>query len=324
MRKTAKTVLFGLAAAVAGAIALGAGAAGAADVVIRFQPLDLSPVPDSSSRCSGSYRDLIAPECAGGRLSSDHAKFVSDIYDGVYGVTTCAAQDSSVIEGTDLAGVIQDFGDSRTVVEAYTSILKCLEREQNHRYDAKLPTKYAWPSRQPWCNPGDKDITKFSLDDLEGKKIRIYPTTLGASVEMAVKGLLPADGTPGREISFDERRLDEAYEARRHIESKRQMSREEWLKYLKAINEVMRLELDVSAWTTYFGMTYCMGAVPACIEQESAVGYAGVDTRVTGTEDEPCPRPIPGTGKTAVFDDHELLFKAGALQENSNRLWNGY
>ena len=64
--------------------------------------------------------------------------------------------------------------------KAYTPIL---EREFAEKYDAKLLMMYAWPSQQLWCNLGDKSITQFSLNDLEGKKIRVYSTTLGDFVE---------------------------------------------------------------------------------------------------------------------------------------------
>lgn len=101
-------------------------------------------------------------------------------YDAVHGVTTYVSQDSPAIEGADLAGTIQDINDYRKAVEAYAPVI---EREFAEKYDAKLLMLYAWPSQQLWCNLGDKSITEFSLDDLEGKKIRTYSTTLGDFIE---------------------------------------------------------------------------------------------------------------------------------------------
>ena len=102
------------------------------------------------------------------------------VFDAVHGVTTYVAQDSPMIEGADLAGVIQDLGNYRKANEAYRAIL---EREFEQKYGAKLLMIYAWPSQQLWCNLGDKSITEFSLDQLEGKKIRTYSTTLGDFIE---------------------------------------------------------------------------------------------------------------------------------------------
>ncbi|MBM85458.1 MAG: transporter [Rhodospirillaceae bacterium] len=102
------------------------------------------------------------------------------VFDAVHGVTTYVAQDSPMIEGADLAGVIQDLGNYRKANEAYRSIL---EREFAEKYDAKLLMIYAWPSQQLFCNLGDKSIKKYSLDKLKGKKIRTYSTTLGDFIE---------------------------------------------------------------------------------------------------------------------------------------------
>lgn len=102
------------------------------------------------------------------------------VYDAVHGVTTYVAQDSPAIEGADLAGVIQDIDLYRKANEAYRPIL---EREFEQKYGAKLLMIYAWPSQQLWCNLGDKSIKSFSFDQLKGKKIRTYSTTLGDFIE---------------------------------------------------------------------------------------------------------------------------------------------
>ena len=78
------------------------------------------------------------PKLSGGKLSAN-AKSLTELglsgfeimrllklgdYDAVHGVTTYVAQDSPVIEGVDLAGVIQDLGTYRKANEAYRSILE--------------------------------------------------------------------------------------------------------------------------------------------------------------------------------------------------------
>ena len=102
------------------------------------------------------------------------------VFDAVHGVTSYIAQDSPAIEGADLAGVIQDLPTFHKANEAYRDILA---REFEQKYGAKLLMLYAWPSQQLWCNLGDKSIKTYGLDQLKGKKIRTYSTTLGDFIE---------------------------------------------------------------------------------------------------------------------------------------------
>jgi len=183
------------AAAVAGALALGAGAAGAADYGKReFTVVGTWGFLDHWKERESRFWQDVLPEASGGALTAN-AKPQTElglsgfeimrllklgVYDAVHGVTTYVAQDSPAIEGADLAGAIQDLGEFRKAVYAYAPIL---EREFAEKYDAKLLMLYAWPSQQLWCNLGDKGIDRFSLDDLQGKKIRTYSTTLGDFIE---------------------------------------------------------------------------------------------------------------------------------------------
>ncbi len=183
------------AAAVAGAIALGAGVAGAADYGKKeFTVVGTWGFLDHWKERESKFWQKTLPEATGGALTAN-AKPNTELglsgfelmrllklgtYDAAHVVTTYISQDSPALEGADLAGTIQDLGEYRRAVEAYTPIL---EREFADKYDAKLLMMYAWPSQQLWCNLGDKSITEFSLDDLEGKKIRTYSTTLGDFVE---------------------------------------------------------------------------------------------------------------------------------------------
>ena len=142
----------------------------------------------------GPFWNERVPELSGGKLTAN-AKSQTElglsgfeimrllklgVFDAVHGVTTYVAQDSPMIEGADLAGVIQDLSTYRRANEAYRSILS---REFEEVYGAKLLMLYAWPSQQLWCNLGDKSIKEYGLDQLKGKKIRTYSTTLGDFIE---------------------------------------------------------------------------------------------------------------------------------------------
>jgi len=98
------------------------------------------------------------------------------MFDAAHAVTTYVAQEIPELEGADLSGVIQDLPTYRKANQAYRNILA---REIKEKFNAKLLVVYAWPSQQLWCNLGDKSIKTFGLDQLKGKKIRTYSTTLG-------------------------------------------------------------------------------------------------------------------------------------------------
>ncbi|MCY4230379.1 MAG: transporter, partial [Alphaproteobacteria bacterium] len=192
MLQLVKTVV---AAAVAGAVVLGAGAGGAADYGKKeFTVVGTWGFLDHWKERESKFWQEVIPEASGGALTAN-AKPQTELglsgfeimrllklgtYDAVHGVTTYVAQDSPAIEGADLAGTIQDLATFRKAVQAYAPVI---EREFAEKYDAKLLMLYAWPSQQLWCNLGDKSITQFSLEDLQGKKIRTYSTTLGDFIE---------------------------------------------------------------------------------------------------------------------------------------------
>ncbi len=192
MLQLVKTVV---ATAVAGAVMLGAGAGGAADYGKKeFTVVGTWGFLDHWKERESKFWQEVIPEASGGALTAN-AKPQTELglsgfeimrllklgtYDAVHGVTTYVAQDSPAIEGADLAGTIQDLATFRKAVQAYAPVI---EREFAEKYDAKLLMLYAWPSQQLWCNLGDKSITQFSLEDLQGKKIRTYSTTLGDFIE---------------------------------------------------------------------------------------------------------------------------------------------
>lgn len=83
--------------------------------------------------------------------------------------------DAAEFEGCDLAGLTADLDASRKACNAYKETLSTImERDWNSKLLA-----FGWnPPQGIWCS---KKIT--SLDDLKGKKVRVYNTTLTDFVE---------------------------------------------------------------------------------------------------------------------------------------------
>jgi TRAP-type C4-dicarboxylate transport system substrate-binding protein len=132
------------------------------------------------------------PKASGGKLTANAKPYTElglsgfevvrllklGAYDAAHAVTTYAAQDAPELEGVDLAGVFQDFPTYRKAINAYRPVI---EKVLASKYNAKLLMMYSFPSQQLWCNlkPG----SGASLNDLKGKKIRTYSTTLGDFIE---------------------------------------------------------------------------------------------------------------------------------------------
>ena len=134
------------------------------------------------------------PQASGGKLTANAKPYTElglkgyevmsglkkGAYDAVHALTSYSAKASPELEGIDLAGVIQDYDTYREAVNAYRPIIA---REIAEKYNAKLINIYTFPSQQLWCNLKDRSITKVSLKDLAGKKIRTYSRTLGDFIE---------------------------------------------------------------------------------------------------------------------------------------------
>ena len=183
-----------MAGALAVAVSLLAGSATAEIEKREFKVVGTWGFLDHWKEREGPFWKERLPKLSGGRLTAN-AKSQTEVglsgfeimkllrlgvYDAVHGVTTYVAQDSPAIEGADLAGTIQNIDTYRKALESYEPIIA---REFEEKYKAKLLMLYAWPSQQLWCNLGDKSITSLSLDQLKGKKIRTYSTTLGDFIE---------------------------------------------------------------------------------------------------------------------------------------------
>ena len=97
------------------------------------------------------------------------------VFDFAFGLPGYVAAENAIFEGSDLSSLIQDFDTSRQVQEAY---FETMETAFAEIYNAKLLMLYPFPSQILYCN---SEIN--GIGDLNGKKIRVYSTTLGDFVE---------------------------------------------------------------------------------------------------------------------------------------------
>lgn len=97
------------------------------------------------------------------------------VFDFAFGLPGYVAAENAIFEGADLSSLTQDIDTQRNVSDAY---FPTLEKAFADIYDAKLLMLYPFPSQTLWCNAEVNGIA-----DLEGKKIRVYSTTLGDFVE---------------------------------------------------------------------------------------------------------------------------------------------
>lgn len=99
------------------------------------------------------------------------------VFDFAFGLPGYVAAENAVFEGADLSSLVQDIETERKVAEAY---FPTMEKNFEEIYNAKLLMLYPFPSQTLWCN-----AEVNSIEDLKGKKIRVYATTLGDFVEGA-------------------------------------------------------------------------------------------------------------------------------------------
>ena len=97
------------------------------------------------------------------------------VFDFAFGLPGYVAAENAIFEGADLSSLTQDIETQRQVSDAY---FPTLETAFADIYNAKLLMLYPFPSQTLWCNAEVNGI-----EDLNGKKIRVYSTTLGDFVE---------------------------------------------------------------------------------------------------------------------------------------------
>ncbi|SIS65875.1 TRAP transporter substrate-binding protein [Neptunomonas antarctica] len=99
----------------------------------------------------------------------------SGVFDFAFGLPAYAMQESEIFEGADLSSLVQNIAVQKKVAAAY---FPTLERAFTEKYNAKLMMLYPFPSQMIWCK---KPVN--SIEDLKGKRIRVFLTTLGDFVE---------------------------------------------------------------------------------------------------------------------------------------------
>lgn len=97
------------------------------------------------------------------------------VFDFAFGLPGYVVPESEIFEGADLSSLVQDIRVQREVADAY---FPTLERAFAEKYNAKLMMLYPFPSQMLWCN---RQIN--NIEDLKGKRIRVFLTTLGDFVE---------------------------------------------------------------------------------------------------------------------------------------------
>jgi TRAP-type C4-dicarboxylate transport system substrate-binding protein len=97
------------------------------------------------------------------------------LFDFVHAGFTYVAGDNAMFEGVDLAGAIQNWDDARKSVDAYRPLL---DKEINDTFDAKLLAIYSEPTQVFYCREPIGGI-----DDIAGKKVRVYNSALADMVE---------------------------------------------------------------------------------------------------------------------------------------------
>jgi TRAP-type C4-dicarboxylate transport system substrate-binding protein len=97
------------------------------------------------------------------------------VFDFAFGLPGYVVPESEIFEGADLSSLVQNIDVQKQVANAY---FPTLERAFAEKYNAKLMMLYPFPSQMLWC---DQQIS--NIEDLKGKRIRVFLTTLGDFVE---------------------------------------------------------------------------------------------------------------------------------------------
>lgn len=97
------------------------------------------------------------------------------VFDFAFGLPAYVSPESAIFEGADLSALTQSIDVQKKVSEAY---FPTLAQAFEEKYNAKLMTLYPFPSQMIWCKTQINEI-----DDLKGKKIRVYLATLADFVE---------------------------------------------------------------------------------------------------------------------------------------------
>lgn len=97
------------------------------------------------------------------------------VFDFAFGLPGYVAPESAIFEGSDLSSLVQSIAEQKQVANAY---FPTMARAFAEKYNARLMMLYPFPSQMIWCDSLIREI-----DDLKGKRIRVFLTTLGDFAE---------------------------------------------------------------------------------------------------------------------------------------------
>jgi TRAP-type C4-dicarboxylate transport system substrate-binding protein len=131
------------------------------------------------------------PEASGGKLKGNPISMTDaglkgyeivrllklGVFDFAHGLIGYVSEGNGLIEGGDLAGMVQDFDTLRKVLDAYRPTLDATFRQN---FGARVLAMNPWPPSILFCAKPVK-----GPGDLKGRKIRIHSASLGDYVEGA-------------------------------------------------------------------------------------------------------------------------------------------
>lgn len=97
------------------------------------------------------------------------------VFDFAFGLPGYVNPESAIFEGADLSALTQNIDIQKKVSTAY---FPTLAQSFEEKYNSKLMILYPFPSQMIWCK---SQIN--AIEDLKGKRIRVYLTTLADFVE---------------------------------------------------------------------------------------------------------------------------------------------
>lgn len=99
------------------------------------------------------------------------------VFEIAHGLGSYVASENPAIEGTDLSSIAPDFATMRKIAQAYEPTMDQTFRDV---YGATIVSLHPWPASMIYCV---EPIS--SIDDLQGRKVRVHSATLGDFVEGA-------------------------------------------------------------------------------------------------------------------------------------------
>lgn len=99
------------------------------------------------------------------------------VFEVAHGLGSYVASENPAIEGTDLSSIAPDFATMRKIAQAYEPTMDQTFRDV---YGATIVSLHPWPASMIYCVDPIS-----SIEDLQGRKVRVHSATLGDFVEGA-------------------------------------------------------------------------------------------------------------------------------------------